>query len=78
MSNIFLDLGQEVLDGIRASVQSHSDEASFEEKVIGIKNATSAMLELSIDEDKIIEMLQKYWDLRLSEAKMFIECQKSE
>lgn len=36
----------------------------------------SSMLECKVKEDKIIQMLQKYWDLRLSEAKMFVEHQK--
>ena len=45
---------------------------------MGIENATSVMLELNIEENKIIEMLQKYWGLRLSEAKMFIEHHKGE
>jgi hypothetical protein len=76
--NAFSGFGQELLDGVRASVQRRSDDATFEERVIGIENATSAMLELNVEEDKIIQMLQKYWDLRLSEAKMFIERQKSE
>lgn len=76
--NTFSGFGQELLDGVRASFQSHLDEAAFEERVMGIENATSAMLELNIEENKIIEMLQKYWDLRLSEAKMFIEHHKGE
>ena len=76
--NAFSGFRQELLDGVRASVQSRSDDAAFEERVIGIENATSAMLELNVKEDKIIQMLQKYWDLRLSEAKMLIERQKSE
>lgn len=31
------------------------------------------MLEAGVADEKIIQMLQKYWDLRLSEGKQFIE-----
>ena len=35
------------------------------------------MLEAEVDEGTIIKMLQKYWDLRLSEAIAFVENAKS-
>lgn len=31
------------------------------------------MIEVGVEHEKIIQMLQKYWDLRLSEAKSFVE-----
>ena len=34
--NAFSGFRQELLDGVRASVQSRSDDAAFEERVIGI------------------------------------------
>lgn len=55
--NAFSGFGQELLDDVRESVQSRSDNAAFEERVIGMENATSAMLELGVEEDKIIQML---------------------
>lgn len=70
-------LGQGVLEGFRLGLQNHVDDETLKEREIGIKNATSAMLELCNDEEKIIQMLQKYWDLRRSEAKWFIEEQKN-
>lgn len=72
----FSGFGRELLDEMRDSAQQHIEDAAFEERVIGIENAVSAMLECKVKEDKIIQMLQKYWDLRLSEAKMFVEHQK--
>lgn len=70
----FSGFGWDLLDEIRSSFQEKLDDEAFEERVIGIENATAAMLE--VDEEKIIQMLQKYWDLRLSEAKEFIRRQK--
>ena len=45
------------------------------EMILGIENATAAMIEVGIEDRIIIQMLQKYWDLRLSEAKSFIDRQ---
>ncbi len=36
----------------------------------------AAMVEAKVKDDMIIRMLQKYWDLRLSEATEFLEEQK--
>lgn len=51
------------------------DDAVFEEKILGIENATAAMIEVGIEDKIIIQMLQKYWDLRLSEATSFVDRQ---
>ena len=66
-------VGQGILEG----VQNYVDDKVLKEREIGIENAISAMLEFCNDEEKIIQMLQKYWDLRRSEAKWFIEEQKN-
>lgn len=76
VKNAFSGFGWELLDSIRSSAQGKLDDAAFEERVIGIKNATAAMMEAGVEEDKIIRILQKYWDLRLSEAKEFVERSK--
>ena len=49
------------------------DEADFEERVIGIEKATASLKEAKVEDEKIIYLLQKYWDLRLSEAKEFLQ-----
>ena len=74
--NPFLEFGTELLEELRADYRDRLDTVAFEERVIGIENATSAMLELNVSEEQIIQMLQKYWDLRLSEAQSFIRRQK--
>lgn len=74
--NPFSGFGTELLDKLRADHRDRLNDAAFEERVIGIENATSAMLELNVSEEQIIQMLQKYWDLRLSEAQLFISRQK--
>ncbi len=73
--NAFTGFSRELLDNIRESVQDSLDDVAFEERIVGIENATAAMIEVGVEEGKIIQMLQKYWDLRLSEAKEFIERQ---
>lgn len=76
--NAFAGFGSEMLEHIRNDAQNRLDDAAFEERCIGIDKATSAMLEVGVSDEVVIQMLQKYWDLRLSEAKMFIEHQKNE
>jgi len=66
-----------LLNGIRAKANERISDAEFEERIIGIEKATAAMLEAEVDEETIIKMLQKHWDLRLSEATAFIENAKS-
>lgn len=69
----FDGFGWELLEGIRAKANERINDAAFEERIIGIEKATSAMIEAGVDEETIIKMLQKHWDLRLSEATAFIE-----
>ena len=73
----FDGFGWELLEGIRAKANERISDAEFEERIIGIEKATAAMLEAEVDEETIIKMLQKHWDLRLSEATAFIENAKS-
>ena len=77
MANNFKDafsgFGGELLERIRENQQERLDDAAFEERIAGIENATAAMIEVGVKHEKIIQMLQKYWDLRLSEAKSFVE-----
>jgi len=73
----FDGFGWELLNGIRAKANERISDAEFEERIIGIEKATAAMLEAEVDEETIIKMLQKHWDLRLSEATAFIENAKS-
>ena len=78
MSKSFLsDLGRDVLDSIRADANERLSEAALEERIINIKKATLAMMEANVNEETVIKMLQKHWDLRLSEAREFIENAKS-
>ena len=65
-------LGSEVLEGIRDGVNQGVDDAVYKERIRDIKNASLAMLESGVEEQQVIAMLQKYWDLRLSEAKFFV------
>lgn len=71
----FKGFGGEILESIRNSHREIIDDAVFEEKILGIENATAAMIEVGIEDKIIIQMLQKYWDLRLSEAISFVDRQ---
>lgn len=82
MSNTFREafrgFGWELLDGIREKANERISDAEFEERIIGIEKATIAMVEAGVNDDTVIAMLQKHWDLRLSEAKAFLENAQAE
>ena len=49
--NAFSGFGTELLERIRADYRDRLNDVAFEERIIGIENATSAMLELNISEE---------------------------
>lgn len=69
----FSGFGSELLESIREHANARLDEAAFEEKIIGIEKATTALSEAEVEDEKIIYLLQKYWDLRRSEANEFLQ-----
>lgn len=75
--NILSEIGYAALDSARDAVNEHESDAVYNEKIAGIEKATAAMVEAKVKDDKIIEMLQKYWDLRLSEARKFLHIKKN-
>lgn len=72
----FDGFGRELFDSIRAKANERISDEAFEERIVGIEKATIAMLEAGVNEETVIKMLQKHWDLRLSEANAFIEKSK--
>ena len=50
----------------------------LKKEFVDFSRAVDAMLECGIPSDKIIAMLQKYWDLRLSEASAIVEAAKKD
>lgn len=71
----FDGFGSEILNNIRQNVADCISDAEFEERIVCVEKATAAMTEAGVDKETIIRMLQKYWDLRLSEAKALVEHQ---
>ncbi|MEA4892893.1 MAG: hypothetical protein VB085_10090 [Peptococcaceae bacterium] len=65
--------GSELLEQIRENSTARLDEAAFKEKIIGIEKAIAALREAEVEDEKIIFLLQKHWDLRLSEAKELLQ-----
>lgn len=69
----FSGFGSELLESIRENANTKLDEVAFEEMIIGIEKATAALYEAEIEDEKIIYLLQKHWDLRRSEANEFLQ-----
>ncbi|GIM30121.1 hypothetical protein CPJCM30710_27870 [Clostridium polyendosporum] len=68
--------GSELLERIRENKNARLDEAAFQERVIGIEKAIAALCEAEVEEKKIIYLMQKYWDLRLSEVKELLRLER--
>lgn len=78
LKEAFRGFGEELLDKIHQNADKRISDAELMERIIGIENATISMIEVGVDEEQIVKMLQKHWDLRLSEAREFIDsCKKS-
>ena len=65
-----------LLQSVREVVSERENKIAHKETIISIEKATLAMCEANVQEDIIIAMLQKYWDLRLTEAKEFLSAAK--
>ncbi len=75
---VFSDVGYDLLRTVHDAGNNVINEAVAEERSWGISRAVDSMLECEVPDGKIIEMLQKYWDLRLSEAKEVLTSAREE
>ena len=71
------DYPSELIGEIRNAYKGEMDESVFEERLLSIHKATSALLEAAVPDERIISLLQKYWDLRHSEATHFLQQAKN-
>lgn len=72
IKNSFSGFGTELLESIRENCNAKLDEASFKERIIGIEKTILALREAEVGDEKIIYLLQKHWDLCLSETEEFL------
>lgn len=63
---------QEIAQKVRENINNEIIEACESERDSNILSATLAMKELKVSDQDIIKELQKYFDLRLSEAEAYI------
>ena len=68
-----LNVGRTVLQGTRNIIANHEMEACNNERQNNIAIAAIAMMDAGLANETITKMLQKYWDLRLSEAENYID-----
>ena len=69
----FKNFPRELWEDIKQDKENHQNEIILYERKQCIRKATSAFLEAKIPKERIISLLQKYWDLRRSEAEMFLK-----
>lgn len=73
----FKNYPRELLTDIRQHVQDHGEEHACEVMIDSIGKAAMALKEAEISDEQVIALLQKYWDLRRSEALDLVEEAKS-
>lgn len=73
----FKNYPRELLTDIQQEVQNHADETDYEVMIDSIRKAAMALKEAEIPDEQVIALLQKYWDLRRSEALDLVEEAKS-
>lgn len=61
------------IDGLRERHHELVDDHVFEERIRGIENTSLALYEAKVEDEVIISLLIKYWDLRPSEVKDFLQ-----
>ena len=71
-------LANEMVDTLREGVWNKIDQEVTNERWNNIGYAAQAMVESELEEQQILKMLIKYWDLRPSEAKGCIELCKEQ
>lgn len=71
--NPFEGFGSELKNRLRDDFLDRLDEAAFEERIDCIDKTVKAFKEVGIEDEEIIRLLQKYWDLRRSEAISFLD-----
>lgn len=71
--NEFQNFPKELLTDTRQMIQDHIDEAANKVLVDSIRKATLALKEAEISDEQVVALLQKYWDLRRSEALELVE-----
>lgn len=69
---VAMEFGRSVIQGVRCNIEAREMEACYNERQNNIAIAAAAMMDANLEDETIARMLQKHWDLRLSEAEAFI------
>ena len=69
---------ESIQERMRANRQLLIDNAVYTERQNCISISTMMLLEAEVDEEEIVFLLQKYWDLRPSEVRNYINFVKQD
>lgn len=61
----------ELMETVRQHAKDRSEEAAWTERQLSIHKAAMALSVAKVPKEKLLLLLQKYWDLRPSEAGQF-------
>ena len=69
-------VGEFFLGAVRETVTQHEESAVSDEYINGLYRMTAALYEAKVDEDEIIRLIQKYYEITNSEAEEVIRIEK--
>lgn len=76
ISNMFFGAGEFLLHTVRETVTQHEEKAVYEEQVMGLHRMTAALYEAKVDDNEIIRLIQKYYEISFSDAEEVLRNEK--
>ena len=77
----FVGFGEELLSNVRQDALSRLDEVANNAAVAefnkGVERAIAALFDAGLDRESVVQLLQKHWDMRLSEAQKAVDSFRS-
>ena len=72
MNNNSNGIMDDIINGVRKDANNRLLEAARSERIDCLHKTVQALKELGTEREEIIRLLQKYWDLRRSEAESYL------
>ncbi len=76
ISDVFSKAGVLFLSAVRDTVTQHEENAVKDEYINGLYRMTAALYEAKVDENEIIRLIQKYYEITNSEAEEALRIEK--
>ena len=76
ISDKFYGAGEFLMRTVRDTVTQHEENAVYEERIMGLHRMTAALYEARVDDNEIIRLIQKYYEISFSDAEEVLRNEK--